>query len=53
MAAPRSAAAYGAEAVVGLAGLLGFHPLRSLVGLAIAIAVILLIATDVPARSPL
>ncbi len=34
------------EAIVGLAGLGGFHPVRSLLGLAVAVAVVILVATD-------
>lgn len=38
--------AYVAEVVVGVGGMLGFHPLRSILGLAIAVAVVILVATD-------
>lgn len=40
------ASAYVAEAIIGLGGLLGFHPVRSFLGLAVAVGVILLVATD-------
>ena len=41
-------AAYISEAVLAVVGLLRWHPVRSLLGLALAIAVVVLIATDEP-----
>ena len=38
--------AYVAEAIVGVGGLPGFHPMRSMVGLGVAVVVILLVASD-------
>jgi hypothetical protein len=46
------AVVYLVEAVVGAGGLLGFHPLRSLAGLALAVAVLVAVATDPPLPEP-
>jgi hypothetical protein len=37
---------YVVETVLGVASVLGLHPLRSLVGLALAVAVVVLVAND-------
>jgi hypothetical protein len=42
------AAAYVSEAVLAVVGLLHWHPLRSLLGLGLAIVVVVLLATDEP-----
>ena len=41
-------AAYVSEAVLAVVGLLHWHPLRSLLGLGLAIVVVVLLATDEP-----
>jgi hypothetical protein len=43
---------YVVETVLGVASLLRFHPLRSLVGLALAVAVVVLVASDRAYRIP-
>jgi len=47
-------ATYVSEAVLAIAGLLHWHPLRSLLGLGLAVIVVVLVATDerVPAPTP-
>ncbi len=43
---------YVSEAVLAVAGLLRWHPLRSLLGLGLAVIVVVLVATDEPVPAP-
>jgi hypothetical protein len=45
-------AVYVSEAVLAVAGLLHWHPLRSLLGLGLAVIVVVLVATDEPVPAP-
>ena len=45
-------AVYVSEAVLAIAGLLHWHPLRSLLALGLAVIVVVLVATDEPVPEP-